>query len=236
MIDVFNYLIVFFLTVLGVSTLGLVAGFSPVLYIAQITMGTKAKRLKLYTGWLIAGVLAAILLLIALFQTLHLDTLVTIIDTTVHAITVSVIFNIFVGLAFIYGGFWYLRHQEVSKPKSPKLRKTGGSLTVLGLGFVRTFTSISGITATYIAGNAIANVSVSLIERLLFTALFLVATIIPFIAIVILMRKEPHKLMRAITYIRKQMTRLNYRPVVGVGAVIFGSSITIINIMMFLFY
>jgi len=236
MIDVFNYLIVFFLTVLGVSALGLAAGFSPVLYIAQITMGTKSKRLKLYTGWLIAGVLAAIILLIALFQTLHLDTLITIVDTTVRAVTVSVLFNIFVGLAFIYGGFWYLRHQEVSKPKSPKLRKTGGSLTVLGLGFVRTFTSISGITATYIAGNAIANVSVSLIERLLFTALFLVATIVPFIAIVILMRKKPHQLMRAVAYIRRQMTQLNYRPVVGVGAILFGSSITVINIMMFLFY
>ena len=104
-----SLVIIFISTLISVSVLGIIAGFSPTLYITQITITSKSRKERSYTAALMAGVFAAVFLLIILFQIVNLETLRTFIDTTVRALTVSVIFNAIIGTAFIYGGLWYLR-------------------------------------------------------------------------------------------------------------------------------
>lgn len=234
--DIVYLIIIFISTVISVSVLGLLAGFSPTLYVTQIAVASKSKQPVAYAVSLMIGVLAAILLLIILFQTLHIDTLLRVIDTTVRAVTVSVVFNLIVGAIFIYGGIWYLRHQEIPKPKPTKTKKAGGIASIFGLGFVRTFVSVSGVTATYIAGNIMANVSDNFIENIVYTLVFLAAAIVPFVGIVLYMRKSPKRLVALTDKLNDLLRRSNYRQVVGVGAVILGSSIVIFNVMMALFY
>lgn len=216
--------------------LGIVAGFSPTLYITQVAITSKSKKYRSYTASLMGGILFAILILIILFQVFNLDTLVHFIDTTVRALTVSVIFNIAVGGAFIYGGIWYLRHQTVNKHESSKLKTTTGAVSIFSLGFIRTFLSISGVTATFIAGNIIANVSVGIIERLIYTAIFFAAAVVPFIAIVMMMRRNPDRLTSTTNRITIWLRSMNYRLVVGVAAIILGGSVIFFNVMMALFY
>lgn len=239
--DIIYTLIVFVSTLLSVSVLGLVAGFSPTLYVAQVAITAKVKRPVAYAASLMSGVLFAVLLLILLFQTIHLDTLLTIIDTTIRAVTLSVVFNALVGIGFIFGGSWYLRHKEAIKgppkpTKTAKAKQTGGLISVFSLGFVRTFVSISGVTATYFAGNIISTVSMNLIERTIFTLVFFAAAVVPFIGIVIYMRRSPERIVSATNKFRALLTRINYRPIVGFGAIILGSSILVFNLMMLLFY
>jgi hypothetical protein len=218
------------------SILGLAAGFSPTLYVAQIAMAAKSKHPVTYTVSIMSGVLLAVLVLIILFQTLHLDTLLSFIDTTVNALTVSVIFNVLVGAGFVWGGIWYLNHQHARDIKPAKVHKTGGIISMFGLGFARTFVSVSGVTAAYIAGNIIANVSIGLLERLVYTLVFFSASIVPFFGIIIYMRKNPARLIKMTRQLRALLEKTNYRLIVGVGAIILGSSIVIFNLMMALFY
>jgi cytochrome c biogenesis protein CcdA len=238
MAELLNLIIVFIASLIALAVLGLIAGFSPTLYIAQVAVAAKSAKGIAYSIAIMAGVVTAILLLIVLFQTIHLDTLLTFIDTSVRALTVSVIFNILVGGALIFGGTRYLHHREIPKPNPKKLKaKQAGDIAgIFGLGFARTFVSISGVTATYIAGNVIADVSQGIIERLIYTLLFLVATVVPFAVIIALMRKNPDSLTSITDKVRSWLHRFNYRLIGGVTAIIFGSSIVVINIMMALFY
>ncbi len=238
MTELLNFVIVFIASIIALVILGLIAGFSPTLYIAQVAVAQKSKKKLAYSIAIMAGVVAAILFLIVLFQTVHLDTLLGIIDTTVRAVLVSVIFNIIIGSALIYGGVHYLRHQEPAKPNPKKLKskQVGGIAGIFGLGFARTFISLSGITATFIAGNIIADVSVEIIERLIYTVIFLVASVVPFAAIIVLMKKSPTRLEAMIEKSRGWLRRFNYHLIVGVAAIIFGGCIIVFNIMMALFY
>jgi len=235
--DVIYTLVVFISTLISVSVLGLVAGFSPTLYVTQVAITSKAKRPVAYAASLMSGVLAAILILILLFQAIQLDTLITIINSTVHAITLSVAFNVLIGAGFVVGGIVYLRHKDVLKaPKPSKAKQTGGLVSVFSLGFVRTFISITGVTATYFAGNIISNVSLNLVERLIYTLVFFGAAIVPFIGIIIYMEKSPERILRAANQFRAWLQRINFRLIAGVGAIILGSSILVFNLMIVLFY
>lgn len=235
--DIIYTLVVFISTLISVSILGLVAGFSPTLYVTQVAITSKVKRPVAYATSLMGGVLVAVLLLIILFQVIQLDALVTFIDTTVRAIILSVVFNVAIGVGFIWGGIWYLRHQDVLKgPKPSKTKKVGGLISVFSLGFVRTFISISGVTATYFAANIIANVSLNFVERLVFTLVFFGAAIVPFIGIVMYMRKSPERILKATEQFRSLLHKVNYRLVVGVGSIILGSCILVFNLMIILFY
>lgn len=236
--ELFSFIIIFISSLIGLIALGLAAGFSPTLYVAQVAMADKEKKHSAYSIAIMAGVIAAIILLILLFQTIRLNTLITFIDTSLHALTVSVLFNMFVGTALLLGGIHYLRtlDNKDTRPKNTKAKQTGGVIGLFGLGFVRTIISISGITATYLAGNIIGDVSGSIIDRLIYTLVFLFATIVPFLAIVLLLRNNPRRLKKITKRFKAWLSQFNYHLIGGLAAIIVGVSIIAINLMIALFY
>lgn len=239
MVPFVDSLFIFITSLVAVAILGLIAGFSPTLYIAQITVAAKKQRALPYTIGLMSGVLGAIIVLLLLFQVFQLDTLITFIDSTVSALVVSVSFNIIVGCALIVGGLWYIRSREdTAKENRDKAtaRGSGGISALVGLGFVRTLTSISGLTATFIASGIIGSTNPVILERILTSGVFLAATIVPFAGIIILLRRNPKKLTTATARVRALLKRANYRLVAGVAAVLLGGSIIVFNLMMALFY
>ena len=226
--------------VIAVIILGLIAGFSPTLYIAQITTAAiKKNAYKKTTVSIISGVLVATIVMLILFQTFSLNSLVTIIDSTVRALLVSVVFNIIVGLLFIFGGLRYLHTSDTKKaydadPK--KLKKYSGSTALFGFGFLKTLTSISGATAIFIGGNIIASTSGIFFQRIILTLVFLIASIAPFLALYIFLQRKPEQLTSAVNKIKIRLKNINYRTTVGFGSVILGGAIVIFNVMMALFY
>lgn len=215
--------------------LGLIAGFSPTLYMTQIGLGTKPKGALPYMISIMVGVILSLVVLTVLFQFFHLNTLIDFIDTTINALLVSVIFNIFIGLLLIGGGLWYLRHRD-PEVKPLNAHKKSGYVALISFGFLRTFISISGVTATFVASNIIAEVSPGFIARCILTLIFLAASVIPFVVIILYLKSNPEQLTHFAARVKGLLRRFNYRPVIGVGAILFGSSIVIYNILMAVFY
>lgn len=238
MIELIDFVIVFVSTLASLLVLGLVAGFSPALYSAQIALSVKAPTAATRTIALMTGVLTAIILLLALFQATHLDTALGYIHTPVQALTVSIVVNILIGIALICGGLHYLRHREVPQAENDraKLKKTSTFVGLAGHGFMRTLLGIGGVAAIYIAGNLIADVGTGLAEQVVYTVLFLGVTIIPFVIIIVLVRKNPSRLAAMTNASQTLLERINYRLIVGTGAIIFGFSVIIFNSMIGLFY
>lgn len=215
--------------------LGVIAGFSPSLYIAQASIGMGTKKTFVTVCSLMIGVVGALVFLTILFQFFHLHTLVKIIDATVRALFVSVIFNVFIGLVLILGGVWYLHHKESTK-KTPAAMSTGSYAALISFGFFRTFLSISGVTATFIASNIIAEASTGIVIRLLLTGLFLASAVVPFTGIIMLVKQNPAFLTRLTGQAKNALKKINYRPVIGFAAIVFGANIVIFNILLALFY
>lgn len=216
--------------------LGIIAGFSPTLYMTQIGIGgAKSKGALPYMIAIMIGVVLALVVLTILFQFFHLNTLIEFIDTTVNALLVSVVFNILIGLAMIGGGMWYLRHRDLEAKPLSSFKKSGYAALV-SFGFLRTFISITGVTATFIASNVIAEASPGILLRIILTFIFLAASIVPFVAIVFLLKSNPTQMTALVDRVKSLLKKLNYRPVIGVGAILFGSSIVIYNVLMAVFY
>lgn len=215
--------------------LGLIAGFSPTLYLTQIGIGTHTKKSVSYGISIMAGVVAALIVLTILFQFFHLTTLIAFIDTTLKALLVSVVFNVLVGTTLIIGGIHYLR---VRKPelKPPKSFKKSGYAAVISFGFFRTFVSITGVTATFISSNIISEIGPGIVLRLFLTLFFLAGAILPFVGILFLLKSNPERLARGVSYLKEMAHKLNYRPVLGVGSILFGSSLIIFNVLIAIFY
>jgi hypothetical protein len=214
--------------------LGLAAGMSPTLYITQLSTGSKAKKTSRVLA-VMSGVLVALIVLTVFFQLFHLNTLLGFISPTVNALFMSVLFNVFIGGCLIGGGIWYLRHREDdTKPLHNYEATTPASFA--GVGFLRTFLSITGVTATFIASNLIAEVSAGASTRALLSIVFLLAAITPFIAVLALHKSNSDLLITYSNKLKIALKRLNYRPVLGVGAILFGSSIVIYNALIAIFY
>lgn len=238
--ELLNLLILFILSVLAVVIAGLVAGFSPTLYIAQATLSSKSQNRRKLTLSLVFGVLSATIILLVLFQIFSLSSLLAIIDSTVRALLVSVLFNIAIGLLFITAGIHYMRTRDTQKAYSDSstgfTKKYGGSGALFGLGFIKTFLSVSGLTAIYIGGNIIATTTSITLERIILTGAFLVSSVAPFMFVSYLTQRKPDKLRNVIAKVKQYLEQINYRSTVGFIAVLIGSAIVIFNIIMALFY
>lgn len=234
--DLFSTIIVFILTLVGIILLGFVAGLSPSLHIAQTDDPLKKEKFPYLTAFA-TGVLFALLALVVLFQTIQLDTLLQSITSPVQAVILSVVLNILIGVGLIIGGFWYINHRSASKPDIviPGLNSTS-FIGTAAFGFMRTFVSISGVIAAYLAGNAIASASVAVSEQVVYTAIFMTAAIYPLATLGILIKRRSARLEVLIERLQLTLLRVNYRLTIGAGAVIFGGSIVIFHIMMSLFY
>lgn len=117
-----------------------------------------------------------------------------------------------------------------------KIKRYKGFSVTFGLGFAKTFLSISGATAIYVGGNIIASATNTIIEQFLFTSVFLVATLAPFVTVLHLLQRKPELLQTQVNRVKGHLSEMNYRQNVGMAAILFGGAIVIFNAMMALFY
>jgi hypothetical protein len=238
--DTFVIIVLFMvLNLIGIVFLGLIAGFSPTLSIAQVALSTKKRTAARYAYALMAGVLTATVILLVLFQFFSLNNLISTISSTVEALLISVLFNVVVGILFIITGVYYVstrRSKAVYHTNTKAIRQAGGASAFFGFGFAKTLLSLSGITAVYLGGNIIASTTPDIIIRLVLILAFLGATIAPFYFTLVLIKKHPEKLEAFIAKVTSRIADFNYRLVVGGAAIVFGVAVIVSNCMLALFY
>lgn len=231
MLEFINSLWLFISAIISLVLLGIIAGFSPTLYIAQIGISAASKRARSLMIALMAGVILGIILLGVLFQFFQLDTLHSFIDSTVNALFVSVIFNILIGTVFIGAGFWYINKKPNRIKEDKKVTAKSGYWALISLGFFRTFASITGATATFLASGIILDVRAGIVSWLVLTAVFLAAVIAPFAFILIVMDRHPDRVQTALGWFKSQLFKYNYKLIIGVAAILIGSAIIIFNVL-----
>jgi len=236
MLELIDSLWLFIGALLAIVVLGIIAGFSPTLYITQIGIATTSKRARSLMVSLMMGVLAGIILLSIFFQFFQLDTLRSFIDSTINALRVSVISNLIVGTIFIIGGFWYIHKKPNRISEDHKIALKSGYSALVALGFFRTFISISGATATFLASGIISSSKEDIFTRIVLTIIFLAAVIAPFVVILITMQKHPKNIQRLMTWFKAQLHTFNYKLIIGTAAILLGSSVLILNVLKLITY
>ena len=229
MLELVDSLWLFFSAVIAMIILGLVAGFSPTLYITQIGIASTAKRARWLMISLMAGVLMGIIFLSVFFQFFQLDNLRTFIDKDPYALIVSVVFHAIIGAAFIAGGLWYVNKKPNRIKEDKKTVSKSRYIALVSLGFFRTFASVSGAAATFFASGIISSANTDIATRIILTIIFLAATITPFVLIIGALKRYPKKIERVLEWLKVQLHRFNYKLIIGVGAVLIGSGIIIFN-------
>lgn len=211
--------------------LGLIAGFSPTLYATQVGIAATSKRAQSLMIALMIGVLLGIVVLTIFFQFFQVETLRHIIDSTLKAVYVSAIFNIIIGAAFIAGGFWYIHKKPNRIAHDNKVALKSGYWALISLGFFRTFVSVSGATAIFLASTLASSSNPEIVIRLIFIAVFLAASIAPFVLILITMRQQPDKIQVLIDWFKSLLHKFDYKLFIGMTAILAGSSIVIFNLL-----
>lgn len=218
-------------TVLAIALLALIAGFSPTLYLAQVGRSSRSARTRHDAQLLITGVAGALVFMLILFQFLHLDALLHLLGSTVSALAVNTLTNLTVGSLCIYGGVRYL-----NKPRDPSiLPSVGSSSTLIGFAFIRTMFSMSGITATFVGANLIAETSPGIAIRIVLTGIFLVVAIAPFIGIMLMIGRQPTTLRHIHDALRRIGDKLRYRTVVGGITIAVGVVVIALQVIRLLF-
>lgn len=207
-------------TVFALTILGLAASFSPTLYVAQAGASAKSRKVLRKAYAPLIGVVIALVLLLVIFQFLHLNTLVAVIGSTASALLVSTAVNVLVGAACIYGGVRLMEGTD-NLPR-PVGGKTSGDTALIWLGFVRTFFSVSGLTATFLGANLIAETKTGLFVQSCLTVFFLIVACTPFLAAAYLALRLPGSVSALFAAAGQMAKRLRYRYYVGVAAVLFG--------------
>ena len=231
MVGIIDTLLILISAITALIFLGIVAGFSPTLYVTQVGISTRPNRARGLMVALMSGVLLGIILLSILFQFFQLDTLRTFIDSSASALAVSILFNIIIGIAFIVAGIWYLKRKpnRVTEIEKPVAKSNYWAL--VSLGFFRTFASISGATATFFASGIITNAKLGIITHIILIAVFLAATIAPFVVIVITMQRYPKRIKNILDWLKVRLLRYNYKLVLSASSILIGCAIVIFNLL-----
>lgn len=217
--------------IIAMIILGVIAGFSPTLYVTQVGISTTSKRARSLMIALMAGVLLGIVVLSILFQFFQPSVLHAIIDNAINALFVSIAFNILIGIVFILAGFWYIHKKpnRIEETKKPTIKS--GYWALISLGFFRTFLSISGATATFLASGILSDQQTGIVNRFILSGVFLAAAVAPFLLILITMRRFPSKISTLLDWFKLNLHRFNYKLIIGVAAILVGSGIVIFNVL-----
>lgn len=173
--------------ILGLILIGLVAGFSTILYATQVAVLGSKKAPFQKSFILLSGVGAGLLLLTLIFFLTQPETFqVTSIWEVIKGYRTNAV-DMFLGLLCIGGGISSIivGQRAVTKPiATPKMQKGVGSTALFGLGFIRAITRVSGVAALLLGVRTIVHATDLLFFQCILLAALLAAAMLPYAVIV----------------------------------------------------
>lgn len=216
MMEIVSFVWSFIATSTGLIGLGLVVGFSPILYAAQASLIAKPKTAKISMFLLMAGVLVGTIGLGILFLFFQPNVLARFVSSTLHIILVSSLFYLVAGVGFIIAGLHFFRRatQRTKKPKKEAASPTG-RWAIFSLGAGKTMLSASGAASIFIASGIIIQSPFTLLLDLVLAVIFLASVIAPFIAIYAIWRYSPKALDSLISQAQKVIRKVHIERLFG---------------------
>lgn len=226
---VFEALLIILGSSIGLIGLGLVTGFSPVLYLAQVAGAAKSHAPEHAMRGLLLGVLFSTIAMGLLFQFFQPSTLAYFFNTTVTPVILSSSFHVLLGLIFIAIGLRALLAKPRIKPISDESPATGAGV-LFGAGFAKTLISPSSVLSIFFATQITIHSAGGLVTQIILALIFLVATLAPFIALYILWQKSPEALEIKTNEIVQRLEFIHYRLLIGL--ITTASGIIIISLVL----
>ena len=202
--------------VVGLIVIGVVAGFSIILYATQMALLGDAKA-PIKKGVIqIAGIATGLVLLAVFFflvrpETFHISSVWEVLE----GYRLNVV-DILVGLASLGGGIYImlLGHRRTVKPApvphaSVHTKARLGNAAVFSLGFVRAITQVTGVAALLLGVRTVVHTTDSWILQIVSTALLLIAALLPYGAMVAARLWHP----RLFAHLEHYLTKIkSFRP------------------------
>jgi hypothetical protein len=200
------------------------------LYLAQLGTASEPPDIaRTRSQALTIGVIIALMSLLGLFYVFQLDTLLSLIGQTIHALIVNTIVVMSIASISIYSGIRVIRHAHTPRSAIPKPSHARPEL-FLSIGFVRTCISASGITATFLAATFITDVP-HILPRLVLYIYFICTGALPFIAIIYLARAHPERISKLRSRLQTRANLPQTRLVIGYAMVACGVGILIYRLL-----
>lgn len=213
-------------TLVTITLLALAASFSPILYLSQAKVASNPQ--EAHRTWAIGvGVVGAVGLLLITFQFLSLETLLSLVESTTSALLLNTITYMFVGSVCIYAGLRYRLSTDVDRARPQPSYSPAG---LVGFGFSKTALSVSGLTATFLAGNLVAHASSGIVTRVLFTAIFLFVSLVPFLWITHLISRDHARITQLVRRTSTYLRSPSYRSRAGSILIAVGVSIIVLRL------
>jgi hypothetical protein len=215
--------------ILALFGLGLIVGFSPTLYVTHIAVLLQAKHPLRQSMVLLGGVTTAVILLAALSEVIQPGVLRELTRDAVLAVTASKWLSYLLGMAFIAIGWYYLM-PRADTPKKTKNAALGATSGLYTFGLIKTMASASGFAALLIGVRLINEASANLLAQLMLFAVFLTATILPFIGLLLLRLFRPSAFARVNQRLSKISTR-SYRVYAGAVLILIGCALIVLEMI-----
>lgn len=235
-IELFSFFWTLVATSIGVVGLGLVAGFSPILYGTQAGLSIHPRNTTRMMIIIIAGVLTGTLLLGFFFSFFQITTLTAILNSTIQAIIVNTAFQIIVGAVLFIIGIRFLRRPKATtQKKQPTQQKPATEWTLFSFAVAKTILSASGAAAVFIATGIIIDSSLPFLTQIISAVVFLAATILPFVFILWVWVKSPHRFQTVADSVKAKANKIHYRKIFGWAFLGIGISLIALNVTSYAF-
>jgi MFS family permease len=210
--------------IISLLILGLIAGFSFMLYAAQIAI-LSSETAPIKKGFIFAaGAASGVALLAVIFLFMQPEMFKIDLVWSIFGKNRTYIVDVIIGFICILGGLYVLTrslHRD-SKAKpglkaSKKSKAKLGGAALFGLSFGRSITRVSGIAALLLGVRLVIHATDSIIIRALLVALLLAAAILPYVLMIAARAWRPSLFLA----VEKILSRVkNFRPYRLIGSLL----------------
>lgn len=204
-------------TVLLISV-GLVASFSPTLYVTQVGILSRSNHPKRHGLTLLAGVLAGITVAALLFEFIQPDTIRTFLSDAFNTIVTNQDFYLGFGLLFGGAALWcLLRRKPADKPKKKSTNKKAATASgIFSFAFAKILVSITALTATFLAIRILNTIELPTAIRLLIFPVFLTGVSVPYLGALWARLGHRKDLFKHLQKFSERISEYNYRLILGI--------------------
>ncbi len=212
--------------------LGLITGFSPVLYAAQASFIAHPKTARRSMRALIYGVILGTVVLGLFFLLFQVSILTDLLNSALQALIISALIQFTIGAMLITVGVGLLKKAHRKEYFTNPLRNNPtGTWGIIGFAAIKTLFSAGGAASTFVASGIVKSAGAAVIGELILAAVFIAAVIAPFVAVYLIWRTSPSHFEAIADSLKKRFRRLRYQAILATAFIILGTGVVAFTVI-----